>query len=161
MSARTSIVDVECCSRGEPLAGEVPVVNLSRLLDAVAKPEGTLVYEIAPVRFVGKPAAQVSVQGRLWHTCQRCLGDFETEVSAQRILVFSPPPADLEEEGEATDFVGADARFEAQALVEEEALLSLPMVPWHPLGQCQADGAAGLQVSGSGSILGRQATEEH
>lgn len=161
MSARTSVVDVHFCGQGEALAGQVAVADLAVFRRDVAKSEGILSFDIVPVRFGGKPAVQVSLRGRVWHTCQRCLGDFEAELAAQRVLVFALPPADLEDEGEATDFVGADARFEALALVEEEALLCLPMVPRHPAGECPAEVVAGRQGGRSGGFDDREATEEH
>jgi len=139
MSARTSVVDVEFCGQDEALAGQVVVAQLSLLREAVAKADGSLSYEIVPLRFGGKPAVRVSLRGRLWHTCQRCLGDFEAEMSAQRVLVFASPPRDFEDEGENTDFLGADASFDVSALVQEEALLSLPMAPCHQKGQCRAN----------------------
>lgn len=161
MSARASVVDERFCGRGEALSGQVAVADLVRLRGETAKADGALCYEVAPLRFGGKSAVEMRLRGSVWLTCQRCLGDFEAQLSARRVLVFAPPPADLEEEGEATDFVGAETHFEVLALVEDEALLSLPMVPRHLANECPADAPAGPLGNGSGGLEGREATEKH
>lgn len=161
MSARTSSVDLRFWARGEALAGQIAVADLHRLRHEVAKADGSLRYEVVPTRVDGKPAVEISLLGRVWLTCQRCLGDFESDLAVRRVLVFAPPPPAIDEEGDATDFVGTDAFFEAPALVEEEALLSLPMVPRHPVGECPAEQGGAQFVCGAGGGEDLGSTRKH
>lgn len=139
MSAGTTLVDVRFCSQDERLGGETAVSSLPRLLETVASQDGVIRFEVAATRVDGKPAARIRVSGQVTLGCQRCLLPFVFEIAAERSVVFADPPADPDDEGEDVDFVGADARLEAMELVEEEALLCLPMVPRHPPGECPGD----------------------
>ncbi len=136
MSAGTTVVDARFCTQEERIGGEVSVAALPRLRESVATPDGSVRFEVAATRVDGKPAVQVRVSGQVMLECQRCLLPMSFAFESRRELVFADPPADPEEEGEDADFVGADVRLEAMDLVEEEALLCLPMIPRHPLGEC-------------------------
>ncbi len=80
------------------------------------------------------PAARLTVQADLVLTCQRCLGPVHRKVESDAQLAFAKEgtpalPDDLE-------VVGGDPRtLDLAALVEDELLLSLPIVPQHGAGE--------------------------
>lgn len=161
MSAGASIVDVCFCGHDEKLEGRVEVSALHRLREAVSGADGVLRYEIAPLRHEGKPAARVSLQGRVSLVCQRCLEPLSFDLASRRILVLAHPPADPEDEHEDVDFIGPDVRLEAMELVEEEALLCLPMIPRHPPGECPGQGSTAQAEDRPNPFAVLKASEKH
>jgi len=76
----------------------------------------------------------LAVKGSFWMECQRCLGPCEQtlEVSARYVIVDTEAEADARpmDDDEADVIVGS-RQFDLLELIEEELLLSLPLVPKH------------------------------
>lgn len=98
-----------------------------------------------PVRWVARGQLQTdaSGQGRVWlHlqagvtlplTCQRCLGPADITLQVERAFRFVATEAQAESEDEASeeDVLVLSRDFDLAALVEDELLMALPLVPRH------------------------------
>jgi uncharacterized protein len=122
------------------LTGQEPLSEFERLKhEAQGSIEGLTVTweargEMRPVD--GGPDEvwlHVLAQTRLPLVCQRCLAPVSTQVSSDRWFRFAPDEAAaavLDEESEE-DVLVISGSFDLHGLVEDELLMSLPMVPLH------------------------------
>ncbi len=127
------------------LDGEWPLASLERLVDAAhadAKPANCdvarwrAVGESRPMR--GAPAQvwlHLSAEASLSLICQRCLAPLLEHIEARRDFLFAPDEASAAElDADSEDDVLAMTRsLDLRALVEDELLLALPLVPRHPV----------------------------
>jgi uncharacterized protein len=77
----------------------------------------------------------LSVQARLPLTCQRCMGPLDTEVTSERWFRFAADEAAaaaLDDEVDEDVLVSAPD-FDLHELIEDELLMSLPLVPRHDI----------------------------
>jgi uncharacterized protein len=88
----------------------------------------------------GKPGLKVAVDGSVRLECQRCLGSLDFPVHLEAQLEFAVSEAEIMAADDDIERVVASREMSVAALVEDEVLLALPMVPRHE--QCSA--AAGL-----------------
>jgi len=137
-------LDVEVFAKeGAELAGEWPLATLDRLADAAhadARPgpadnaRWSARGESRPVRG-GMPQTwlHLSADAELSLVCQRCLGPLPTRLATQRAFLFAPDEATAAElDADSEDDVLAMTRsLDLRALVEDELLLALPLVPRH------------------------------
>ena len=72
-------------------------------------------------------------------TCQRCLERFETALHAEVDVEFSASPTANEADREVV--ASPEQALDIAAFVEDELLLSAPMVAVHPPTACSAPGA--------------------
>lgn len=80
-----------------------------------------------------RPALHLQVRATLPLTCQRCLGEVRVPVTIDRHLVFASDEAAaaaLDEVSE-DDVLALATDFDLLALIEDELLLALPLVPRH------------------------------
>lgn len=136
-------IEGESLTRSEAgtLAGTIAVARLPRLAEQLRELDGKVAFQIESAsRADGNPAVNVKVSGALKLSCQRCLGLLECPLESARQIVFAPVAAlpEIEDEEEFADFVPIDTRFVLRDLIEDEVLLSLPMVPAHESGACAA-----------------------
>ncbi|HEY5292716.1 MAG TPA: YceD family protein [Burkholderiales bacterium] len=88
----------------------------------------------------GKPGLKLAVDGSVRLECQRCLGSLEFPLHIEAQLEFALSEAEIMAADDDIERVMASRELSVAALVEDEVLLALPMVPKHE--QCNA--AAGL-----------------
>ena len=145
MHARPFIDSLDFARNGQKISGEVPVAELSRLLDVLENPQGILSYTVqGVVDKHGIPALDVSIHGNCQLRCQRCLNGLDYTVKLDtRLLLRDQASLDalgdsVADEEEEFDSILADAHLEVLDLLEEEILLSLPIAPKHELGACRA-----------------------
>jgi uncharacterized protein len=151
MSGRPVVDSVEFARLGATLKGEVPVAKLSRLHDELAQRSGALSYVLSgSIGADGRPRLNLKLSGQLILVCQRCLGPLERRLESQREFVLvrpGDPETDVADEAETVEHVPADPKLDVVGLVEEEALLQLPMSPRHEEGRCDlarpAEGSPG------------------
>ena len=82
----------------------------------------------------------LALHGRLHLVCQRCLQDCAIDLDEKRrfILVASEPEADnYPLEDEEQEPLVASQHFNLLETMEDEVLLSLPLIPKHPEGFCE------------------------
>jgi uncharacterized protein len=87
----------------------------------------------------GFDAAHCTVKAELLLTCQRCLAEVVMPVAADAELAFVESEASVQSVPETHDPVIVEAgRVSLTALVEEELLLAMPIVPMHAdVAQCR------------------------
>ena len=86
----------------------------------------------------GKPGLKLAVDGSVSLECQRCLGNLEFPVHIEAQLEFALSEAESTAADDDIERVVASRELSVAALVEDEVLLALPMVPKHE--QCSAAG---------------------
>jgi uncharacterized protein len=126
----------EFARRGAVLEGEVAAGRLERLAEDL-RPAGAghaVKYRFEGERRGDKDFLALQVQADVVLTCQRCLADVTCPVeSGTRFLLVHEGEA-LPDEGLAEDDfdpIHAPRNLDVLALVEDEVLLSLPVVPMH------------------------------
>ncbi len=102
------------------------------------------------LRHQGLPTAaawlHLQVQASLPLTCQRCLGEVAVPLEVDRSFRFvaDEATADAQDEESEEDLLVASEDFDLHALVEDELILELPLIPSHD--QCPAPLAGGTAV---------------
>jgi uncharacterized protein len=121
---------------------EFEVAGFARLRDRLAEPTGTTSAR-AEFGLQGRwPVVRLAVTADVVLTCQRCLGRVRQTLSSVAQLVFADE--DAPELPDGHEAVGGDPRkLDLAALVEDELLLGLPIIPQHEAGEaCELPGAA-------------------
>lgn len=125
---------------GGSLEGAEPLARYPRLAEEAQAPVDTL-----QVRWsaqgeqrdeVGRPAQiwlHLQAEAVLPQTCQRCLGPVDVPVRVDNSLRFVADEAQAEAEDEESeeDVLVLARDFDLRALVEDELLMALPLVPRH------------------------------
>ncbi len=119
---------------GTRIERDFPVAAFARLLDRLAEPAGQA-KAVAAFRQAGQwPAARLTVSAEVVLTCQRCLGPVRRALASEAELVFAAEGTPgLPEGSEAV--AGDPHRIDFAALVEDELLLALPIIPQHDAGE--------------------------
>lgn len=135
------------------VGGRVPLGELTRLAASLSSSEGDLVYEVlGQVDDRGRPAAHLRLRGALRLVCDRC-GDalpFELDASAQFYFVRSEQElARIPVEDSPEEPLLGSTRFDLLALVEDEAILALPISPRHVT--CEGEAASAPASSDAAS----------
>lgn len=137
-------LDVEAFAKDAgSLEGEWPLASLERLADAAHPDVPLQAADTARWRAVGERRTpkggqpqtwlHLHADGRLMLVCQRCLGPVEAVVDADRSFLFvagEDAAAALDADSE-DDVLALTRSLDLRELVEDELLLSLPMVPRH------------------------------
>ncbi len=124
--------------QGASLEGILPKELLPRLSEVIPGEPGDVSATVSFSKdenrhYVIRFTANVSVVLE----CQNCLENYATEVSCTykgRVLRRAEDLEQLEQEDEA--IVADDGEVDIGALIEDELLLALPMVPRHADGEC-------------------------
>lgn len=136
MSQESFVIDLRALARdGRLVQGEVPVTRLGRLAGSVLEPSGTVVFSFQGERDdEGKLYVDLHIQAGLVLECQRCLEGLKWPCDVQNRLLLlrsgDPLPED-ELENDAVDALEVEPLTDLLALVEDEVLLALPLVPRH------------------------------
>lgn len=134
-SPETVIDSPDFARHAGSLHGSVSVARLTRLADQLVDQAGSLVFELHGVRDdEGKSFLTLRVAGKLMLRCQRCLAAMPYEVAIDsKLLLVAPgeqwPEEELEDD--RMDAIEASRELAVLALVEDEVLLALPVVPRH------------------------------
>jgi uncharacterized protein len=130
------LVDVyELARERRTIEGEFALVDLKRLAASLMRTEGTLRYRIrGEVDGQGRPGAEMQLSATLPLECQRCNQelDFPLQRTAQFRFVTSEEELNaLPIDDDAVDEVVGSRHMDIAAWIEDEAILSLPLVPRH------------------------------
>ncbi len=133
----------------EVITCRIPLSSLSRLADVVVDAAGFLECRFSGFRgqgeLGGKLGLYLQVSGCLGLRCQRCLSKLEFACAIDSRLLLVPEGEvwpDDELEAETYDAIPAERELSVMALVEDEVLMALPIVPRHE--DCQVPGLPGL-----------------
>ena len=127
---------------GTVLSGQDPLSRYARLLEeATGQGADRLVQWEARGQLRGDASGAVQVwlhlqaQLSLPLMCQRCLGPADIEVVVKRSFRFVATEAQAEAEDEEAeeDVLVLSHDFNLQALIEDELLMALPLVPRHEM----------------------------
>ena len=147
MRDRVAVDSVAFARDASELRGTVAIADLPRLHDALFDQSGEIAYSLAgAVSKEGIASLELDIAAELLMTCQRCLGPVKFSLKSARNFVLVPQMealGDPAEEPEDAERIRADARLDVAALVEDEAILCLPMVAGHEPGACSPPLAAG------------------
>ncbi|MBB3211480.1 uncharacterized protein FHW67_000728 [Herbaspirillum sp. Sphag1AN] len=121
----------------EQAEGELQVVQLTRLAGETVDRAGTLHWSLkGGVDKLGHPQLLLAISGRVNLVCQRCMAPMPFDIASESVLVLAKDDdaADAIEElldDEAIDVIIGEPEFDVIYLVEDEALLALPVAPKH------------------------------
>lgn len=126
------------CRSGESLDGQTLVSEMERLVSVCADQSGELVWKISgTLDNQQKPRLLLSVAGSVNLICQRCLEPlvFKMDSATAVLVARTEEEADEMEESIAdeddVEVIVADGKVDVMDLVEDEALLALPLSPRH------------------------------
>lgn len=111
----------------------VQVADLANLVDCLANPDGELSVELQ----FGKDEQRLrtivgSAKGKVHMACQRCLEPVEVEVEATFNLAIALTEEQAKQQPRHYDpLILEEDEIELYPVLEEELILSLPMVPYH------------------------------
>jgi uncharacterized protein len=149
MSARRPFDSLQFAKSGESLSGSLRVEELPRLHDSLRPDDVAVQYQLAGVLESGRPALRLQIQVTLWLTCQRCMMIYPEVMSLDNVLLVARNDAELERWevlDPLLDALVADPGLDIAALVEDEILLSIPVVPMHAEGECDPAGLALMRI---------------
>lgn len=119
---------------GAVIEREYPITAFARLRDRLAETGGTATARAEFRRHGEVPTAELAVKARVVLECQRCLGPMQRELESVARLAFAP--ADAQDVPPDYEAIGGKAhRVDLAALVEDELLLSLPLLAMHEPGE--------------------------
>jgi uncharacterized protein len=110
----------------------IPLAELPRLRAQLANVAGEVHGRVHFRRAAGIPVAELTVNGTARLVCQRCLETLEVGIEAATEVGLIATEADANRVPEELEPVLApEGRISVGELVEEELLLTLPIVPLH------------------------------
>jgi uncharacterized protein len=132
------IIDAfEFCRLKERREGRIAVAKLVRLSEDTADTFGDIDWALqGGSNHLGYPQLSLSVSGEVKLMCQRCLLPFAFEIQSESTLVLVENEADVDGvdaqlDDDAVDVIAGSRSMNILELVEDEALLSLPLSPRH------------------------------
>jgi uncharacterized protein len=137
------IDNIEFARKSLELHDTISVLQFNRLEDVLASNKGELNCRLLGKVVIGnRLELELSVQGVLQLTCQRCLEpfDFNLDITSRFIVVNDESDIPSEEDDlEDHDYLIADEKMQLFELIEDEVLLALPLAPKHAGEDCGAD----------------------
>ncbi len=126
----------ELAARAAIVERRLVLAQLERVREAGGLPGTSVAAELRFGNFGGRTTVETRVEGTAVLSCQRCLQPCETEIDeAARLMVV--PGVDEDIAGGYEPFVGTPELLSLTALIEEQVLLALPLVPMHEAGDAQ------------------------
>lgn len=126
------------CKNGERLGGHTPVSSLERLAAVCASQSGELSWEVSGSQDNHqRPRLLIHVSGDMSLVCQRCLEVLVCKLDSKTVVMVARTEEDADaieesfEDGEAVEVIVTDGKVDVRDLVEDEALLALPLSPRH------------------------------
>lgn len=119
--------------------GVTPVAEMTRLIKDCTDSSGTIAWKVqGGTSKSGYPQLTLSVAGTVQLMCQRCLTPFSYKIDSSTALMLGKDDehADEIEEliaDESVDVIVGSRTMDIAELIEDEALLALPLSPKHEL----------------------------
>ena len=141
-----STVDVfELARQGRAVEGEFEAAALERLSSLLTPPAGRIRFHLqGRIDEWGRNAATLRIEGRLGLQCDLCGARLEWTLDESSGFFFVDDEAHLGAlpiTAEGDEPLVASPRFDLQDLVEEQAILALPISPRHPACEQRTRGA--------------------
>ena len=125
------------CRLAQRATGTTPVANFARLCADLHDHQGELSWTLQGGHHPeGMDQLSMTVSGEVRLVCQRCLTPFTQVIDAHSRLVLVADEVQAEEteqrlDDESIDVIVGSSSMDLMALVEDEALLALPLSPRH------------------------------
>lgn len=127
----------EFCRLKERREGEIPVAELPRLAEESVDKSGSVRWVLhggSDMR--GHPQLDLTVSGTVSLMCQRCLAPFVFQVESSAILVLASDESSADEieaqlADESVEVIVGSHSFDVTQIIEDEALLAIPLSPKH------------------------------
>lgn len=143
MSARPKFDSLHFARAGDECSGQAPLAGFERLVDFVPESGAEVIYRVRGGIDRGRPTLWLDIDVTVSLVCQRCLSRYREQITVRRGLPVARDEAQLalwERDDPLLDALVAEPEMDVLTLVEDEILLSLPVAPRHPEGECgQAD----------------------
>jgi uncharacterized protein len=136
-----TIDPIQLAERGAHLIGTLPLKGMRRLMQTALAGSADVAVDLAFERGEGDNVLLMHgrLRTRLRVQCQRCLEPMDLDLESEPWLVLLRPDArHVFRQEEEPDTLVVDKPLALITLVEDELLLSLPMVPMHALPVCPA-----------------------
>jgi uncharacterized protein len=136
MPEQASACDVwDLARRGGLVEGELALPQVPRLGGQLADSAGGLRYRLRGlVDQLGRPAARLEVSGKVRARCDRCGAPVEVAIDERVAFYFVADEVELGrlpiEASDEEPLLGSRS-FDVAALVEDQAILALPISPRH------------------------------
>lgn len=132
----------ELSARAAVIERHLELPQLERVAQAGGLPGTRIDGRLQFGAFEGRTTIGVRVEGTAVLECQRCLQPCEITVDELALVAIVREETD-EVPGGYEPFVGMPEQLSLAALVEEQVLLALPLVPVHDVGagECRSSGA--------------------
>lgn len=145
-------------SRLPRLSNEVPADAPDRDTALTWQAEGSTQPELQDDGSeAAQPYLRLAVHGSAWLECQRCLAPYEQAFDVDAIYRLVATEEEAEEyplDDDELDVIVGSRQFDLVDLIEEELLLSLPLVPKHDVcpqvHESLSSGAGGESAGGEG-----------
>lgn len=137
----SQLTDVDrLTDRQADIAFEIPLSRLPRVQAQIAGAAGTVSGVAHFRREAGFRVAEVELEGEAKLVCQRCLAPMTWPIASETRVAIVANEKDADGIPQELETVhAADDRIRVADLVEEELLLTLPLVPLHESAEeCQA-----------------------
>jgi len=127
----------EFCRLKEHATSEIAVSDLPRLAAELVDQSGMLQWSAqGAIDSLGRPRLTLSVAGTVQLRCQRCLAAFPFEIASESEMVLARDDASADEldallVDEPVEVVVGSRAMNVLAMIEDEALLALPLAPKH------------------------------
>ena len=147
------LVDADVCARaGSIIERHFSLKQLPRLQEAGAREGSRIDMRLQFSLFDERPAVDGKLSGTVHLSCQRCMEAVAVPMDEQfQVILVQQEIAD--EPGGYEPVIADSARFDVRWLAEEQTLLALPLVPLHPVGECDK---AAVQDGEQGASRGTQ-----
>jgi len=127
----------EFCRLKERREGEIPVADLPRLAEESVDKSGSVRWALqggSDMR--GHPQLSLAVSGAVNLMCQRCLTPFAFQIESGATLVLgqdenSADEIDAQLADESVEVIVGSHSFDVTQVIEDEALLTIPLSPKH------------------------------
>jgi uncharacterized protein len=116
---------------GSKVSGELAIGDLPRVAASGVRAAEIRYAVTGGTSAAGRGGLRIDVAGTLELECQRCLQPMPWSVDATAELELAASEAEAEAAEDDVDRVVASGSMDVAALVEDELLLGLPMVPLH------------------------------
>lgn len=140
MSAPTEIDTLRFALSASRLSGAIDLRDMTRLHDLLSSQIGVVRWWIEGGVEAGRPVLRLGIDAQLSLICQRCLGPCSHGLHSETTLPIARDEAELrrwESEDPLLDALVAEPHQSVHDLIEDEVLLSLPVIAMHDEGVCQ------------------------
>ena len=142
----------ELARRGRAVEGELAVKDAERLLEQLADGGGTLHFRFSGlIDERGRAGARLDLDGTVHAICDRCGGPVAVEIRERTQFYFVDDEGELGrlpiDDSPEEPLLGSHG-FDLGALVEDQAILAMPISPRHVECAVSNADAAGLRPDG-------------